>query len=101
MNIHSIAMKFDLPAELEAHEPPELRGVRRDHVRLLILPRFEGPVVHTRFEDIGAFLRTGDLLVVNTSRTLPALLSACDEQGQELEVRWLVAARRTNGTPSC
>jgi S-adenosylmethionine:tRNA ribosyltransferase-isomerase len=86
-------MEFDLPAELEAHEPPELRGVRRDHVRLLVLPRFEGPAVHKRFEDIGAFLRSGDLLVINTSRTLPALLNACDEQGQELEVR--LARRRS------
>lgn len=91
--MNNIAMDFDLPAELEAHEPPELRGVRRDHVRLLVLPRVEGRTVHARFEDIGAFLRAGDLLVINTSRTLPALLNACDERGQEVEVR--LARRRS------
>ena len=28
-------LEFELPAELEAHEPPEARGVARDQVRLL------------------------------------------------------------------
>lgn len=83
---------FDLPEELEAHEPPELRGLRRDAVRLLVLPRFEGPVVHTRFHELGRFLRAGDSLVVNTSRTLPAMLNAHDENGQPVEVR--LATRR-------
>ncbi len=81
------AIQFHLPPELEAHQPAELRGVRRDQVRLLVLPRFEGPFVHTRFDALGDYLRPGDLLVVNTSRTLPALLRACDEEGNPVEVR--------------
>ncbi len=81
------AVQFHLPPELEAHQPAELRGVRRDQVRLLVLPRFEGPFVHTRFDALGDYLRPGDLLVVNTSRTLPALLRACDEEGNPVEVR--------------
>jgi S-adenosylmethionine:tRNA ribosyltransferase-isomerase len=81
------ALEFDLPSELEAREPPELRGLRRDQVRLLVLPRFHGPPAHTQFDALGDFLEPGDLLVINTSRTLPAMLNACDEAGQEVEVR--------------
>jgi S-adenosylmethionine:tRNA ribosyltransferase-isomerase len=88
------AIEFELPPELEAHQPPELRGLRRDQVRLLVLPRFEGDPVHTQFDAIGEYLRPGDLLVVNNSRTLPALLQALDENGDEVEVR--LALRRAD-----
>lgn len=80
-------IQFTLPSHLEAHEPPEQRGLRRDHVRLLVVPRLGGPVTHTRFDALGEFLQPGDLLVVNASRTLPALLKARDENGNPLEVR--------------
>ena len=88
------AVRFYLPPELEAHQPAELRGVRRDQVRLLVLPRLQGPMVHTQFDALGEFLCAGDLLVVNTSRTLPALLRAHDEQGKPVEVR--LAHRRSD-----
>lgn len=80
-------VQFVLPRELEAHEPAELRGMRRDQVRLMVLPRLNGVPVHTRFDALGNFLRAGDLLVVNASRTLPALLRAHDENGAPVEVR--------------
>lgn len=87
-------IEFELPTELEAHEPPEMRGLRRDQVRLLVLPRSaDEPPVHTRFAEIGNYLRAGDLLVVNNSRTLPALLQAHDETGAQVEVR--LAQRHT------
>ncbi len=86
-------IRFELPPELEAHQPAEYRGLRRDQVRLLVLPRFQGPSIHTRFDAIGDYLRAGDLLVVNNSRTLPALLQALDEDGKAVEVR--LARRRT------
>lgn len=79
--------QFIVPPELEAHEPPEYRGLRRDHVRLLALDRTSGRISHTRFDLLGEFLNAGDLLVVNTSRTLPALLHGRDEYGQSVEVR--------------
>ena len=88
------AIEFELPSDLEAHEPPEMRGLRRDQVRLLILPRnVDQPPVHTQFSEIGKYLRAGDLLVVNNSGTLPALLQAHDETGARVEVR--LAQRRT------
>lgn len=87
-------VRFALPKELEAHEPAERRGIRRDHVQLMVLPRREGASIHTRLFNLGAFLRAGDLLVVNASRTLPALLCARDEIGDPVEVR--LAHRRAD-----
>ncbi|HEY3515378.1 MAG TPA: S-adenosylmethionine:tRNA ribosyltransferase-isomerase [Kribbella sp.] len=62
--------RFELPDALNAGEPPEARGVSRDHVKLLVA---EGATVtHTRFDRIGDHLWPGDLLLVNTSGTLAA-----------------------------
>ncbi|HET9646612.1 MAG TPA: S-adenosylmethionine:tRNA ribosyltransferase-isomerase [Microlunatus sp.] len=58
--------------DLTAHEPPESRGLPRDGVRLLVA----GPdgVRHSRFAELDRFLHPGDLLVINTSATLPGQL---------------------------
>lgn len=65
-----MSVDFVLPPALEAHEPPEARGVARDGVRLLVC---EGGVVrHHRFDELPEILRAGDVLVVNTSATVPA-----------------------------
>ena len=66
--------RFELPDELSASAPPEARGLARDEVRLLVA----GPdgVHHTTFGSLGSYLRPGDLLVVNTSGTLPAAVDA-------------------------
>jgi S-adenosylmethionine:tRNA ribosyltransferase-isomerase len=81
------APAFELPPRLEAHEPPEARGLRRDGVRLLVASRSSGLVVHSRFDELPSFLTPGDLLVVNTSATLPAALPARLRDGQTLELR--------------
>ena len=39
MTVAERALDFSLPPELEAHEPPEARGLRRDQVRLLVSSR--------------------------------------------------------------
>jgi S-adenosylmethionine:tRNA ribosyltransferase-isomerase len=66
---------FHLPSELNADRPPERRGLARDRVRLLVLDRNTGKVTHTRFDRITELLSPGDLLVFNSSRTLPATLT--------------------------
>jgi len=68
---------FTVPAELSAKEPPERRGVPRDQVRLLVIDRASGRIEHSRFDKIKDYLRAGDLLVFNSSRTLPASLRGC------------------------
>jgi S-adenosylmethionine:tRNA ribosyltransferase-isomerase len=66
----SEALAFDLPARLEATEPPSVR----DDVRLLAASG--AGIEHHRFTDLPDLLQPGDLLVVNTSATLPAALPA-------------------------
>ena len=61
---------FRLPPAGEAAVPPEARGLARDEVRLAVA-RPSG-VTHVRVRDLPAHLHPGDLLVVNTSATLPA-----------------------------
>src|SRR6266446_5429305 len=81
---------FTLPPELSAKEPPERRGIRRDQVRLMVIDRATGRIKHTRFDKIGNYLRAGDLLVFNSSRTLPASLRGCEcsmTHGPCMEVR--------------
>ena len=75
---------FELPDGLEAHEPPETHGGRRDDVRLLVLDVERATISHARFAELPRFLAAGDLVVVNTSATLPAALPATRADGTEL-----------------
>jgi S-adenosylmethionine:tRNA ribosyltransferase-isomerase len=97
-------LEFALPAALEAGEPPEARGLGRDGVRLLVGRRGTGEVAHHRFTDLPDLLAPGDVLVVNTSATLPAAVPVTDDRGlvvhlsTELSVgRWLVELRQAAG----
>lgn len=98
-------VEFTLPAELEAPGPPEARGLPRDGVRMLVSRAASGTVAHRRFTDLPRLLLPGDLLVVNTSRTLPAAVPA----GPGLVVHfstglpdgsWLVEPRIPDGKSS-
>ena len=65
-------LDFVLPAELEASEPPEARGITRDAVRMMVARRSDTALVHTTFGELPRFLDPGDLVVINTSGTIPA-----------------------------
>jgi len=67
-----LAVDFVLPPEREAHEPPEARGAARDEVALLVSRRAADEVSHHRLVGLPELLLPGDLIVVNTSATLPA-----------------------------
>ncbi|WP_436786888.1 S-adenosylmethionine:tRNA ribosyltransferase-isomerase [Yinghuangia sp. YIM S10712] len=82
--------RFHLPEELHASVPPEARGLTRDGVRLLISDGRKG-VTHARFRDLGDHLRPGDLLVVNTSATLPAAVDATRSDGRGVIVHFSTA----------
>ncbi|MDQ3735018.1 MAG: S-adenosylmethionine:tRNA ribosyltransferase-isomerase [Actinomycetota bacterium] len=64
--------RFAIPDGSLASEPAEYRGLQRDEVRLLA--GIGGALVSRRFRDLPDLLDPGDLLVVNTSPTLPAAL---------------------------
>ena len=74
----TVLADFILPPALEAREPPEARGIARDGVRLLVSRRRTGEITHHAFADLPGLLLPGDLLVVNTSATLPAAVGVGD-----------------------
>ncbi|GAB3598275.1 S-adenosylmethionine:tRNA ribosyltransferase-isomerase [Angustibacter peucedani] len=72
--------RFTPPPGSDATAPPERRGLARDEVRLLVAdPR---AVQHTRFRHLPELLQPGDLLVVNTSATVPAALDVLPGRGR-------------------
>ncbi|MBY5161528.1 S-adenosylmethionine:tRNA ribosyltransferase-isomerase [Salsipaludibacter albus] len=96
-------VSFHLPPGREATGPPEERGVARDRVRLLVARA--GLVSHTRFDRIGEHLTPGDLLVVNTTPTMPAALDGTrgdDRVVVHLSTRhadhWIVELRLPDGS---
>jgi len=82
--INAPGIAFTVPEALEAREPPEARGLTRDGVRLLVSYRRSNRIVHARFTDLPGFLRSGDLLLVNVSATLPAAMTARRRDGSEV-----------------
>src|SRR3954468_18822647 len=78
--------KSALPGHLQAAEPPEARGLKRDGVRLLVSRVATSSTAHSRFSDLPRWLSPGDLLVVNTSGTLNAAVPAVGEDGREFEL---------------
>jgi S-adenosylmethionine:tRNA ribosyltransferase-isomerase len=77
---------FVLPPELEATEPAEVRGGGRDDVRVLVAHRAGLTIEHRRFPELPDVLEPGDLLVVNTSATVPAALAALAPDGTEVRL---------------
>jgi S-adenosylmethionine:tRNA ribosyltransferase-isomerase len=79
-------LEFSLPPELEASEPPEARGLRRDQVRLMVSSYSTDQIQHARFHDLPDFLDRGDLIVLNTSRTRNAAVMAVRADGMILDL---------------
>jgi S-adenosylmethionine:tRNA ribosyltransferase-isomerase len=80
----SAALKPIAPALPQAVAPPERRGIARDEVAMLVTDRALRTHTHARFIELPQVLRSGDLLVVNDSRTIPAALSVERENGAAL-----------------
>jgi S-adenosylmethionine:tRNA ribosyltransferase-isomerase len=98
-------LDFVLPPQREAHEPPEARGLARDGVRLMVSRTAAGQVSHHRFTDLPRLLLPGDLLVVNTSATLPAAVPVTGPPPAAVHFstplpdgEWLVELRGADGT---
>lgn len=95
------ATRFELPTGRVATAPP----TRRDGVRLLVAR--PGSIDHRVFRDLPGLLEPGDLVVVNTSATVAAALTAVHADGHASAVHlstvlddgtWVVEVRRVDGT---
>ncbi|MDX2649290.1 S-adenosylmethionine:tRNA ribosyltransferase-isomerase, partial [Streptomyces sp. PA03-1a] len=97
-----------VPEELAARVPVEQRAdgaSGRDGVRMLVGGRARGEVAHHAFGDLPGLLRAGDVLVVNTSRTLPAAVDAALGESPVVvhfsglldDGRWVVELRTPDG----
>jgi S-adenosylmethionine:tRNA ribosyltransferase-isomerase len=103
-------LSFTLPPELEAGAPPEARGLTRDGVRMMVAYRGSGRVEHSTFALLPGFLDPGDLVVINTSGTLPAAITGVERgTGRSVVVHlsthlggscWVVEPRRPDRVSS-
>jgi S-adenosylmethionine:tRNA ribosyltransferase-isomerase len=86
------ALAFELAPALEAHEPPEARGLPRDGVNLLVTRRSDESIEHRRFSELPELLEPGDILVVNVSATIPAAVPASRPDGTSVRVHFATRA---------
>jgi S-adenosylmethionine:tRNA ribosyltransferase-isomerase len=89
--VKTVAFKHpsvELPRARFATEPPEARGLERDGVRLMVA----GPdsLEHAVFASLADRLEPGDLVVVNTSATLPAAVDS-SRNGEPIVVHFSAA----------
>jgi S-adenosylmethionine:tRNA ribosyltransferase-isomerase len=73
---------YHLPTRLIAQTPAE----PRDHSKLMVVSRNSVDVTHSFFYKINDFLRSGDLLVVNRTRVIPARIFARKPTGGKVEI---------------
>jgi S-adenosylmethionine:tRNA ribosyltransferase-isomerase len=73
---------YNLPESSIAQTPAE----PRDSSRLLVLHRETGEIEHKIFRDVRAYLKAGDLLVLNQTRVIPARIFAHKETGGKVEL---------------
>lgn len=83
------------PDGQRAAAPAALRGLRRDQTRLCVVERGTRTVTHTTMSRLGEHLARGDLLVVNSSRVVPAALPVRRADRSVVQVR--PAAMRAHG----
>ena len=74
---------YDLPEELIAQYP----SAERDMCRLMVLDRAKSEIDHKVFRDIIDYLNPEDMLVVNSSKVIPArLLGTTEKTGASMEL---------------
>ncbi|MEO8575815.1 MAG: S-adenosylmethionine:tRNA ribosyltransferase-isomerase [Gemmatimonadales bacterium] len=108
MTTLTAGIDFELPDALAAHEPPEVRGLSRDSVRLMISRVHDDEIVHSTFSHLPDFLDAGDVVVVNSSATINAAFGAIRKTRSEAHnpvwlhlsaplggLRWVVELRQT------
>lgn len=88
--------RFALPDHLIARYPAK----KRDASRLMVLEREGERITESTFDQIGSWLRSGDLLVVNDTRVIPARLFGVKPTGGRVEI-FLVEQQAAPGQWRC
>ena len=92
-NLSTSDFFYELPPELIAQTPAE----KRDESRLFVLDRKEDTFTHRHFYDVFEYLKAGDVLVVNSSKVIPArLLGVTEKTGSSMEL--LLLKMQEDGT---
>lgn len=84
---------YELPKELIAQTPIE----PRDRSRLLVYDRTTDAVSHRHFYDLPDILKSGDLLVINNTRVLPARITGVKD-GTGANISFLLNKRIATDT---
>lgn len=82
---------YDLPEELIAQDPLE----DRSGSRLLVLDKATGEIEHRIFHEIVEYVQSGDCLVINNTKVIPARLFGVKE-GTESKIEILLLKRKEN-----
>lgn len=82
---------YELPEELIAQDPLE----DRSSSRLLVLDKESGAVSHHVFKEITDYLKSGDCLVINDTKVIPARLIG-SKVGTEAKIEILLLKRKEN-----
>jgi S-adenosylmethionine:tRNA ribosyltransferase-isomerase len=75
---------YELPAELIAQKPLP----QRELSRMMILHRETKEIIHSRFSEFPSYLRKDDVLVLNTTKVIPARVYG-QKEGKEIEFLFL------------
>ena len=74
---------YELPQELIAQDPL----LKRSDSRLMVLNRATGGIEHRHFSDVIEYLNSGDCLVINDTKVIPArLIGVKEDTGASIEV---------------
>ncbi len=84
---------YDLPEELIAQDPLE----DRTSSRLMLIDKKTGKTAHKIFRDIKDYLKSGDVLVLNDTRVIPARLIG-EREGTGGQVEVLLLKRKSDST---
>jgi S-adenosylmethionine:tRNA ribosyltransferase-isomerase len=82
---------YDLPKNLIAQLPIE----QRDLSRMMILDRLNGKISHSSFRHLPDHIQTGDVLVLNNSKVIPARVWG---QRNDVEIEFLFLEKIQKGT---
>ncbi|MEM1244053.1 MAG: tRNA preQ1(34) S-adenosylmethionine ribosyltransferase-isomerase QueA [Pseudomonadota bacterium] len=73
---------YDLPEQLIANYPK----VNRSDSRLLVYDPNQNAIAHRQFKQLDAYLNTGDVLVLNDTKVVPARLKGSKQTGGQVEI---------------